>query len=458
MRRITTYFALIFLAILCVVIFFLPLKQPQRGFSISLMAMRFLAAGVILVFGGIYFKKEFLRVEKIIFEIESLPLLETDEAVDGVPFAGEGVVEPEEGKILSSPYTKTPCVYFHSIKEKYLQKEKWEIVENLAHFVPFWIRDKRGKLKVDLRNLDEDFSFYHIPLKEKNVPDPKNSEIDCEKVLDKVISKRDLFTTTKYRLREFVLKPGTKVFVHGMVSRKNGELVLHEAENHPLIVSRKSRENYVKEFYQGEELVYLSYLFVALGFTFSLLALEHFLKNSFLIISFLLFFGNTLILASMVFSLYNRLITLNQRALNALSNIEVELKRKVDLISNLVEMVKFYVRHESEIQKIITEGRVKLLFSKRPVEEEKPVISSLVATIEKYPDLKASENFQKLMNMLIDTEERIVYSREFYNRTVRKYNTLLKQIPFLFASLLFGLKEMDFITLEGQGRDCPSFS
>lgn len=448
MARITTRFALIFLLTTCFLILFYPLRNIERGFSISLMAFRFLAVGIILIVGGIYFKKEFLRVEKIIFEIESLPLLKTDEAVDGVPFAGEGVVEPEEGKVLYSPYTKTPCVYFHSIKEKYLQKDDWEIVENLAHYVPFWIRDERGKLKVDLKNLDEDFSSYRIPLKEKNVPDPKNSEVDCENVLNEVIFKREHpLVISKYRIKEFVLKPETKVFVYGMVSKTNGELVLHEAEGYPLIISRKSRENYVKEFYQGEELVYFSHILVALGFTFSLFALEYFLKLSSSTTSFFLVFGNSLILVSMIFSLYNRLVTLRQRALNALSNIKVELKRRADLILNLVETVRLYAREESEIQKIITEGRRKLLFLKMPVKEEKPVIDSLVFAIENYPELRASENFQKLMNMLIDTEERIVYSREFYNRTVRKYNTLLKQIPFLFASLLFNLKEMEFIAI-----------
>ena len=67
--------------------------------------------------------------------------------------------------------------------------------------------------------------------------------------------------------------------------------------------------------------------------------------------------------------------------------------------------------------------------------------------IEKYPELKASENFQSLMRTLVDTEERIAYSREFYNRTVRKYNTLIQQIPFSLVAKILRLKEMEFIRI-----------
>jgi len=457
MKRITFSYTVAILAIICFFIITLT-EDCEQCFSAPVMAVKFFICGLIISIGGIYFTREFLRTEKIVFEIESLPLLETDEAADGVPFVGRGIVEPEDDKVLKSPYTNTPCVYFHSIKEEYVgyfrKNAYWKIVENIALFVPFYIRDERGKLKVDLTNLDNDFSGYKIPI--RNVPSPQNSEIDCDILLKHqpyhlfLKNKKGIFffpLRSKYRISEFVLKPGTKVFVTGMVSRRNGQLVLHEDEKFPLIISKKNRDQYVQEFYRGGNLIYLSYLLVSVGFTTSLLAINYFIQANPAILLTFLFMGNTIILGSALFSVYNRIITLKNRALNSLSNIDVELKRKIDLIANIVEVLKGYVKHESETQRIVAEGRVKIMFSDKLKKEEKPIIPSLVAAIENYPNIKASENFQSLIKTLVDIEERIAYSREFYNRSVRKYNILIKQIPFLFVASILGLKKMDFITI-----------
>jgi LemA protein len=453
MRRITLASTLISIGAICFIAFCLL----GRNLSGEETALKIFVCGIIIAIGGIYFTNEFLKVEKIIFDIESLPLLETDEAVDGVPFAGEGIVEPEGENILKSLYTNVPCVYFHSIKEQYVRRGKyasWEVVENVARFVPFYLRDKRGKLKIDLTNLDDDFSKYSIP--KENVPDPKNSEVDCDVILKHhpypfsqgaETSILNLFFTPKYRVSEFVLRPGTKVFVCGMVSRRDGELVLHEDEKCPLIISKKNRDQYVREFYRGENLIYLRHFLVAIGFTMSLLAINYFVQLNQISLLNLLFFGNTLILGSAVFTIYNRIVTLKNRALNALSNIDIELERRADLIPSIVEIVKGYAKHESEIQKIVAEGRAQRIFSSELKRPEKPTIPSLVAAIENYPELKASENFQSLMRTLVDTEERIAYSREFYNRTVRKYNTLIKQIPFSLVAKILKLKEMEFVSI-----------
>jgi len=459
MKRVTFASTVAFLGLICFFIIILAGEDCDECFSAPVMAVKFFICGLVIIIGTIYSTKEFHKSEKIIFDIEGLPLLETDEAVSEVPFAGEGIIEPEGEKILKSQYTNTPCVYFHSIKEEYVQRGKskhWEVVENVALFVPFYIKDERGKLKIDLTNLDDDFSRYKILSRVESIPDPKNSEIDCDAILKhhpyhpRIEIESKVFylpSSVRYRISEFVLKPGTKVFVHGMVSRKNNELVLHEAEEYPLVISKKERDQYVQDFYRGGNLVYLSHFLVAVGFTVALLAINYFLKINPVKLLTYLFVGNTIILGSALFSLYNRIITLKNRALNSLSNIDIELKRRTDLIPNIVEVVKGYTKHESEIQKIVAEGRAKVTFSKELKKEGKPVIASLVATIENYPDLKASENFQSLMRILVDTEERIAYCREFYNRSVRKYNTLIRQIPFLFVSLPLKLREMDFISI-----------
>lgn len=455
MERVNSALVILFLGVICFFILILGEDDNMADwFSAPIMAVKFFACGLVLMIGSIYYTKKFYKVEKVILDIESIPLSKTDRAVDGVPFAGVGVIEPENGKILRSPYKRFSCVYFHSIKELYFRTEftEWIIVENIARFVPFYIRDERGRLKIDLTNMDDDFSNYKIPLKTKGVPNPKNSEIDCDPVIKHKIviekSKKGFFTKKKkYRISEFVLRPGTKVFVYGMVSKRNNELVLHEDERCPLIISKKSRDRYIEEFYYGESLVYLSHFLVSIGFTMSLLSISYLIKMDIFKTLFLLIIGNAIILGSLLLSLFNRLITLKNRALAALGNIKGELKRRADLIPNIVEIVKAFAEHEKEIQNILTEGRAKISFSKRLKQKGKPVIKSLAMAIEKYPQLKAVENFQSLMHVLIDTEERLAYSREYYNRTVRKFNTLIKQYPFSIIARLFRFKEMEFVNI-----------
>src|SRR4030042_3841653 len=167
MKRITPISAITSIGIICLVIIFASGDDCDGCFSAPVIAIKFLICGLVIAVGSIYYTKKFIKTENIIFEIESQPVLNTDEAVDGVPFAGEGIIESEGEKLLKSPYTNTSCVYFHSIKEKYVKRGKsssWEIVENMALFVPFYLQDERGKIKIDLTNLDDDFSKYKILL------------------------------------------------------------------------------------------------------------------------------------------------------------------------------------------------------------------------------------------------------------------------------------------------------
>lgn len=460
MKRITFLSTITSIAGVCLIIIILG-GGDDDGFSALVLAMKFFACGFVIIVASVYFKMKFLKTENVIFDVESQPLLETNEAVDGVPFAGEGIVEMDGDKSLKSTYTKTKCVYFHSIREKYVKRgknSKWEVVQDIALYLPFYITDERGKLKVNLRGVDYDFSNYKIPLLHSSIANSQNSEIDCETILEKQTytekSKVLSFfsSSQKYRQSEYILRPGTKVFAHGIVSKEDGELVLCEGEKYSLIISRKSRDQYVEEFYKGKSLVYLANFLIAIGYTITLFSANYFYHLDSVSFLTLLLIGNGIIVGSVIFSLYNRIITLQQRALNASSNIAIELKRRANLIPNLVKIVKEYSKYEKETQQIITEARTEMMFSKELIKETKPVIPSLVAVIESYPTLKASENFQELMRALVDTEERIAHSRGFYNRSVRKYNTLIGQFPFLIISLPFGMKEMSFISItRGEG-------
>jgi LemA protein len=144
-----------------------------------------------------------------------------------------------------------------------------------------------------------------------------------------------------------------------------------------------------------------------------------------------------------VWFVYNGLIRAKIRVSEAFSQIDVQLKRRADLIPNLVESVKGYAKHEKELFEKITEQRSNLVSAKGAMDKAdannklSQTLKSLFAVAENYPDLKASQNFLDLQEELSDTENKIAYSRQFYNSNVMDYNTKLQVFPtFVFAKIL----------------------
>ena len=147
-----------------------------------------------------------------------------------------------------------------------------------------------------------------------------------------------------------------------------------------------------------------------------------------------------------VIAIYNRLVTFKQRVDNAWSQIDVSLQRRFDLIPNFVETVKGYMTHESETFEKITALRTSwanssTLGEKAKLDDElSGALKTIMAVSENYPDLKANTNFSELSEELRNTENKIAYSRQFYNDTVTKYNTQLEVFPSNIAAGLFGFK------------------
>lgn len=141
-------------------------------------------------------------------------------------------------------------------------------------------------------------------------------------------------------------------------------------------------------------------------------------------------------------AMYNGLVRLNQRANEAWSDITVQLKRRADLIPNLVNTVKGYASHEKTVFEDVTAARANTLNAQSPAQAAKAengfqqTMKSLFAVAEAYPDLKASQNFQELQSELTDTEDKIQASRRFYNGTVRDFNTKIHTLP---TSLIAGM-------------------
>lgn len=140
---------------------------------------------------------------------------------------------------------------------------------------------------------------------------------------------------------------------------------------------------------------------------------------------------------------YNSLITAKVRVQEAFSQIDVQLKRRADLIPNLVETVKGYAKHEKELFESVTKARTSLMSAKGVQEKASAnnqlgqTLKTLFAVAENYPNLKANENFLNLQEELADTENKIAYSRQFYNSAVLDFNTKLQTFPtMLFANMM----------------------
>lgn len=150
---------------------------------------------------------------------------------------------------------------------------------------------------------------------------------------------------------------------------------------------------------------------------------------------------------------YNQLVTLRNRAKEAWSDIEVQLKRRYDLIPNLVETVRGYASHEKEVFEKVTEARARALGAtgmKERAEAENylsQTLKTLFAVAESYPELKASSNFLELQRELTDTEDKIQAARRFYNGNVRDLNIKIESFPTNIIASLFGFKKMDFFEL-----------
>lgn len=156
-----------------------------------------------------------------------------------------------------------------------------------------------------------------------------------------------------------------------------------------------------------------------------------------------------------MFSTYNGLVRLNQQVDEAWSDITVQLKRRYDLIPNLVNAVKGYADHEKTVFEDVTNARTKAMTSNGVAETAKSenqfssTLKSLFAVAENYPQLQATQNFQELQAELVDTEDKIQASRRFYNSMVRDFNTRRKTFPTKFyASKLGYKKDRDYFELD----------
>jgi len=163
--------------------------------------------------------------------------------------------------------------------------------------------------------------------------------------------------------------------------------------------------------------------------------------------------GLIAVLAIIFVYYYNKFVVQGNRIDNALSQIDVQLKRRVDLIPNLIETVKGYAKHEKGIMKEVSEARKALVSAKdmpsriKADNKLESALKSIFAIAENYPNLKANENFLQLQEELSATEDKIAYSRQYYNDTILDFNNSIKVFPGKMFASLYGVKGRPFLEI-----------
>jgi len=172
-----------------------------------------------------------------------------------------------------------------------------------------------------------------------------------------------------------------------------------------------------------------------------------------------IFLAIVVVVAAWVVAMYNGLVVLRNRIENAWSQIDVQLKRRTDLIPNLLETVKGYAAHEKEVFTKVTEARSALVNAQGVQDQAQAnnmltgALKTLFAVAEAYPELKANQNFMMLQEELAGTESKIAYARQFYNDTVLKYDNKREKFPSNIIAGLFGFKDREYFEVGEADRE-----
>jgi LemA protein len=437
MDRINFWGIILILAVISFFIFSAGGEDCDSCYSNDAMFFKFLIIGSMFVGATFIASHKWAHVNTLLYQIERQPIIDVASCTDEVPVQIVGEIIPKDG-LLKSYSSKIDCVFFHYILERYHKSKDsgyWAVEQNICQLVPFKIKDASGEITVNLTNVDSDLSSFSID--KKNIfnkeahfeVDYANSEVDCIKqIYQKSIG-------PGVRESEYVLVPNMKVFVNGWVHEIRGEEVIGEHEHTPLILSRKTKDQYLEDFAKGDNFFFTSNFILLIGgiiilFAFSLIGI--FAIEYVLIVPVLVF-------SRIIYNSYNRMRELENRCSNALSQIDIELKKRIELIPILEEITKRYSRYEGAVTQLSTVIRSDAVKSNHDFEKK------FFAVIEAYPDLKTNTLFKEFILNLKTIENNISYYRGFHNKTVTKYNTLIGLFPFIILSKIFNFKEKQLL-------------
>jgi LemA protein len=172
--------------------------------------------------------------------------------------------------------------------------------------------------------------------------------------------------------------------------------------------------------------------------------------------------GGAIVIAGILYFVYNRLVTLKNRVENAWAQIDVQLKKRNDLVPNLVETVKGYATHEKSVFENVTKARAQMMASGTVEGKAKAsnmltgALKSLFAVAENYPDLKASQNFMMLQEELSGIENKIAYARTAYNDSVYHYNNTQQVLPYVLLAGMLGHKKTEYFETAEAEKKVPT--
>jgi len=178
-------------------------------------------------------------------------------------------------------------------------------------------------------------------------------------------------------------------------------------------------------------------------------------------ITWIIIGGVIILLALVFFIFYNRFVRLVNQIDNSLAQIDVQLRKRADLVPNLLASVKGYMKHEKGIIKEVTEARKALLGAKTMDKKIKAgnqlqgALKSIFALAENYPNLKANENFLHLQQELSAIEDKVAYARQYYNDGIMSYNVLTTTIPGIWFAGLYNFKKKDYLKIPTEARAVP---
>jgi LemA protein len=238
-----------------------------------------------------------------------------------------------------------------------------------------------------------------------------------------------------------VLESNREVFVHGWTYKQDNKRIAVVSRGVPLIVSMKTKDAYLEDFAVGDSFFYTHNFLLYIGVILLYLAINHFFPIS---VAFLLV-ALAGITARMVIQIRNRMVVLRNRIRNAESQIAIEMRKRADLVPQLEEVIKEYRNYERNVFEKLNAIRKMILSAEPGLEKPATKLDKLVKSIENYPRLKASENFQHFADCITRIESSIAYYRGFYNKTILKYNSLIHSVPFNLFAMIFGFKSKGYL-------------
>ena len=392
----------------------------------------------------------------------------------------KGQAEPDEGGPLESYLTERDCVWYdYKVEEEWRKTETytddkgntrtrttsgWETVKSSDVRQPFFLADDTGRIRIV----------------------PAEAEVEGETSLSHTCGTGDplyygkgpssaiAHSTYLRRFTEHLIRPGAPLYVMGPARLRSDVVepeIAADAEEEMFLISVRSEED-IKSSYSIWSAVKLMIGGILLNAApmvfFRGPSTEDFavtLGRAWPVMA-----GGSVVYASAIFIyylvlLYNGLVSVRNRVAMAWSQIDIQLKRRLDLIPNLVSVVKGYAKHEKDILESLAKIRVEGLSGERPGASRLPsggaalafasfadaqtqALSGLFGIVERYPDLKADRSFAKLMNELSATETRIALARGFYNESVTALNNRIEALPDALIAKPGGFKQLDYFQIE----------